>query len=120
MPAPVDTATRPASTPTALPWWAMDPEEVAARLGTDPDRGLSVEEAARRLAAVGPNQLQAAKRRPRWLLFLAQFTNTMVLLAAAAVTAILGDLKDTVVIVTVVVLDAIISGPVALCRLGAC
>jgi P-type Ca2+ transporter type 2C len=111
VPAPVATKTRPASTPTALLWWAMDPEEVAARLGTDPDRGLSVEEAAWRLAAVGPNQLQAAKQRPRWLLFLAQFTNTMimVLLAAAVVTAILGDLKDTVVIVAVVVLNAIIS-----------
>jgi len=111
MPAPVATKTRPASASADLPWWAMDAQEVAARLGTDPDRGLSSEEAARRLAAVGPNQLQAAKTRPRWLLFLAQFTNTMimVLLAAAVVTAILGDLKDTVVIVAVVVLNAIIS-----------
>jgi Ca2+-transporting ATPase len=89
----------------------MDPQQVAAQLGTDPDRGLPTEEATRRLAAVGLNQLQGAKRRPRWLLFLAQFTNTMimVLLAAAVVTAILGDLKDTAVIVAVVVLNAIIS-----------
>jgi len=107
---PAELSTRPAQ-PSDTPWWAMDPQQVAARLGTDPERGLSGEEATRRLATVGPNQLQAAKRRPRLLLFLAQFTNTMimVLLGAAVVTAILGDLKDTVVIVAVVVLNAIIS-----------
>jgi P-type Ca2+ transporter type 2C len=107
---PAELSTRPAQ-PADTPWWAVDPQQVAARLGTDPELGLSVEEATRRLTAVGPNQLQAAKRRPRWPLFLAQFTNTMimVLLAAAVVTAILGDLKDTVVIVAVVVLNAIIS-----------
>jgi Ca2+-transporting ATPase len=108
---PVDTTTRPGQAAGRIPWWAMDPQEVAARLGSDAQMGLPVEEAARRLAAVGPNQLRAARTRPRWLMFLAQFTNTMivVLLAAAVVTAIVGDLKDTVVIVAVVVLNAIIS-----------
>jgi magnesium-transporting ATPase (P-type) len=88
----------------------MDAREVAARLGSDPRQGLSAEEAARRLAATGPNQLRAARPRPRWLTFLAQLTNLIVvLLAAAVVTAILGDLNDTVVILAVVVLNAIIS-----------
>jgi P-type Ca2+ transporter type 2C len=95
----------------APPWWAVEAREVAARLGSDPRMGLSAGEAARRLAAAGPNQLRAAKSRPRWLTFLAQFTNTviLVLLAAAVVTAVLGDVRDTVVIVAVVVLNAIIS-----------
>ena len=35
----------------------VDAATVAEQFGTDPDRGLSAEEAARRLAAVGPNEI---------------------------------------------------------------
>ena len=36
---------------------------VLETLNTDPDRGLTGQEAARRLAAYGPNQLDEAPRR---------------------------------------------------------
>jgi Ca2+-transporting ATPase len=103
--------TLPSQSPAGVPWWELSAEEVAARLGSDPHVGLAPDRAAERLAAAGPNQLQAAKTRPAWRLFAAQFASTviMVLLAAAVVTAVVGDLKDTVVIAAVVLLNAAIS-----------
>jgi len=60
---------------------------VAAALGTDPKTGLAPDEAARRLAADGPNELRATRRVPAWRRVLAQFSDPLVglLLVAAAV-----------------------------------
>jgi hypothetical protein len=55
----VDVRTRPGQPPGDLPWSAVDTRDAARRLGTDPQRGLPVEEAARRLATVGPNELRS-------------------------------------------------------------
>jgi Ca2+-transporting ATPase len=103
--------TRPGKAPAGIPWWALPADEVVARLGSDPQTGLQPDQAAQRLAAGGPNELQASKGRPAWLLFASQFANTviMLLLAAAVVTVAVGDLKDTVVILAVVLLNAAIS-----------
>jgi magnesium-transporting ATPase (P-type) len=69
----------------ALPPWSEEPEAVAARLGVDPARGLSSEEAAARLAEHGPNQLEAAERVPAWRKLLAQFQDPLVYLLIVAV-----------------------------------
>ena len=60
-----------AATPVAIP--ATDPYRVEARavadaLDTDLERGLSAAEAARRLAADGPNELLSASPVPNWRL----------------------------------------------------
>jgi Ca2+-transporting ATPase len=72
--------------------------------------GLDSEEASSRLAEFGRNELAAEPSRPPWLIFGAQFANTMivVLLIAAAVTVAIGDIKDAVVISAIVVLNAAI------------
>jgi P-type Ca2+ transporter type 2C len=59
---------------------------------------------------VGPNELVERARRPPLRLLAEQFANTMilVLLAAAVVTAVIGDLKDTIVFLAIVVLNAIV------------
>mgnify|MGYP000879977724 CR=1 FL=1 len=59
--------------------------DVVAQLQTDPARGLSSEEAQRRLQQYGPNQLEAKPPIPKWRKFLAQFTNPLVLLLLVAV-----------------------------------
>ena len=59
--------------------------DVVAQLQTDPVRGLSSDEAQRRLQQYGPNQLQATPPIPKWRKFLAQFTNPLVLLLLVAV-----------------------------------
>jgi Ca2+-transporting ATPase len=53
----------------------------------NPDSGLSEEEAARRLASVGPNRLAAARPTSAWRILLRQFQNVTTLLLAAAAAA---------------------------------
>ncbi|MEQ8604893.1 MAG: HAD-IC family P-type ATPase [Marivibrio sp.] len=91
-------------------WHDKPVADAAAAFAVDPRAGLSGEEAARRLAAHGPNRLPEAKGRGPLKRFLAQFNNLLiyVLLAAGAVTAALGHLVDTGVILAVVLVNAVI------------
>ena len=90
-------------------WHAIPPEEALKRLETGRD-GLSAEEAAERLARHGPNRLTPPAGRSALWRFAAQFNNILilVLIAAAAVSALLGEIVDAVVIVGVVVINAAI------------
>jgi len=99
----------PSATAEAPPWHALPAEAVLEALGTRLS-GLSEEEAQARLARHGPNRLAPAPRRPPWRRFLAQFDNLLiyVLLAAAAVTAALGDWLDTAAILGVVLVNAVV------------
>ncbi|MGH2371429.1 MAG: cation-transporting P-type ATPase, partial [Chloroflexota bacterium] len=73
-----------AAAPAAREAYRRTAEEVVAALGSDAERGLSDEEARRRLARYGPNELQRAAAAPAWRRFLAQFQNVLVLLLLAA------------------------------------
>ena len=89
----------------------LDADAVAAALGVDPAPGLNTDEARRRLAAVGPNQLAEPARRPAWLALLDQFRNALIviLLVAAVVSLLVArDLKTPIVIAVVVLLNAVI------------
>jgi Ca2+-transporting ATPase len=88
--------------------WAVPVDVVAAALDTDPVAGLPADEAAGRLARQGPNELVERGRKHPARLLVEQFTNTMiaVLAVAAAITAMLGDHTDTVVILAVIVVNA--------------
>ncbi len=69
--------------------------------------GLTQAQAVQRLAQVGPNQLRPAPPRAALLQFLAQFRNPLVLilLAAASVSAMTGDLTGALVIAAIVVMS---------------
>ncbi|MCL1831881.1 MAG: cation-translocating P-type ATPase [Oscillospiraceae bacterium] len=73
-------------------------------------RGLSEAEARRRLIADGENTLVQAKKINTGRIFAGQFKDAMViiLLAATAVSVIMGEYLDAVAIVVVVVLNAIL------------
>jgi len=92
------------------PWWEVDAQAAAAQLGTDAERGLTLSEAARRLRADGPNELVEGGTRGPWAIVWEQLTATMVvlLIVAAAVSAAVGDLKDAIAILTIVVLNAVL------------
>ncbi|MBP2479522.1 cation-transporting ATPase F [Crossiella equi] len=85
-------------------------EEVVAALDTDEATGLSTEEARRRLAAHGPNELPGATGNGLARRFLRQLTDPLVvvLLAAGAVTTALGQYVDAGVVLGVVLLNAVI------------
>ncbi len=91
-------------------WHLIAPEQALQRLGSNPDIGLSSAEAAQRLERVGPNEIQEGHRRSPVRLLLEQFSDFMilVLLAAAVISGVIGDLADTIVILVIVVLNAVI------------
>jgi Ca2+-transporting ATPase len=93
------------------PWYGLEPKDAAAALGTSLDSGLSEREAARRLAEIGPNELEAARAVHPWRLLLEQLRNVLilVLLVAVALSAALGHATEAIVI-TVIVLFAVVLG----------
>ncbi len=72
--------------------------------------GLSTAEAAKRLAQHGPNELKAKKKKTPFLMFLDQFKDFMILIliGAAVVAGILGELTDTLVIAAIIIANAVI------------
>ncbi|NKZ07463.1 cation-translocating P-type ATPase [Actinomadura latina] len=85
-------------------------EDVVRDLGGDASLGLASAEAAARLERDGPNALPAAPGRGPLLRFLLQFNSPLiyVLLAAALITALLGEHVDALVILGVVIVNAIV------------
>ncbi|MGY6022690.1 cation-translocating P-type ATPase [Streptomyces spinosirectus] len=86
------------------------PAQVAARFAVDPGTGLEARQVAERAAVHGPNRLAEPARRPEWLKFLDQFRNWLIgiLLIAAVVAAVIGDLRDAVVITVVLQINAVL------------
>jgi Ca2+-transporting ATPase len=93
----------------------VDAADVARILGADLERGLTLEEAARRLERDGPNELRAVPPVPLWRRMLSQFQDPLVYLLAGAVVVSLvawrvegghGWPVDSIVIALVVVLNA--------------
>jgi Ca2+-transporting ATPase len=74
----------------------------------EPERGLSQQQANERLSGSGPNALPMAAPRATWLKFLDQFKSLLilVLMVGAVLAALVGNLKDTGVIIAVVLLNA--------------
>ncbi len=92
-------------------WHTLDTHTVLRRLEVDPKRGLSTEQALRRLEAEGPNELQEGAAVSPLHIFARQFTSLMVLLliAAAAVSGlVLREWEDALVIAVIVVLNALL------------
>ncbi|MDN5345103.1 MAG: P-type Ca2+ transporter type, partial [Clostridia bacterium] len=94
----------------ARPWYRLSPAEALATLGSNSQQGLAEREARRRLEETGPNQLKGKPQVPPYRIFLAQFQDFMVLvlLAATAVSAFLGEIADAVTIVAIVVINAVL------------
>ena len=108
-----------ASTPVAIvsptapetePWHSEPVEAVAKKFATRLEQGLTPEEAARRLAEFGPNELREAPRPPFWRLVLEQFSSfvVIILIVASVVSALLGDYVEAAAIMAIVLLNALI------------
>ena len=91
-------------------WFAQPPEAVAAALHVDPEQGLTGAEAAKRLAATGPNALPEEEPEPGWRRFLAQYRSYMqiILIAAAVVSALVAEWGTAVLLIALTVLNAVI------------
>ncbi len=104
-------ATAPARATTAAtePWYRL-PVEEAIRLLESSLQGLSPEEVQARLRRFGPNQIERRRGPSPLVLFLRQFESPLVyvLVAAGIVTALVAEYVDTIVILVVVIVNAII------------
>jgi Ca2+-transporting ATPase len=87
----------------------MSPADLAVALRVDLGDGLDASEVANRTEAVGPNLLAESEPDPAWKRFIGQFRNvlTYVLLGAAVISAAVGDVKDPIVILVVLLINGV-------------
>ena len=92
------------------PRWHAQPIEAVLRALDTSAKGLSGDDAARRLARDGPNRLPPPPRAPAFRILLDQFRSVVVLLliAATAVSLLLGDAIEAAAIAAVLAINAVI------------
>ncbi len=83
-------------------------DEVKSQLNTS-ESGLTKEEAASRLEQNGPNELPDGEKKTVFGIFLQQFKNVMiwVLIGAATISLVMGEVADAVIIFLVVLLNSV-------------
>ncbi|MEW5985451.1 MAG: cation-translocating P-type ATPase [Chloroflexota bacterium] len=91
-------------------WYRLETSQVLQELKSDGAAGLSAAEAERRLQQYGLNELVERGVKSPWRILWEQLTAVMVLILiiAAVVSAFLGDWEDTVVILAIVVMNALL------------
>lgn len=95
---------------SAPPWHLLEPWQTTAWLKVDPEKGLDHGEAEERLSAYGPNAIREQRRRGPMQMFFGQFADFMiiVLIIAGIVSGLIGGFTDTIAIIVIVVLNAVI------------
>lgn len=90
-------------------WHSLSIEQVLEETGSNAN-GLTDDAVQKKRADFGKNELKAKKKKTALSIFLRQFLDVMVLvlIVAAVISAFLGELSDTIVIVTILTLNAII------------
>ncbi|MCK5504846.1 MAG: HAD-IC family P-type ATPase, partial [Thermodesulfovibrionia bacterium] len=90
-------------------WHTKDINAIFSELNTSP-KGLSTDEASKRLTEYGHNELAEGKKRSPIMMFFDQFRDFMiiVLIIAAIIAGFLGEVTDTIAIVVIVILNAIL------------
>lgn len=91
-------------------WFSKSSDEVLKEFGVNPAVGLSEAEAKVRLEKYGMNKLKGKEKKSIISLFLSQLKDMLiyVLLAAAIITLIIGEIADSVIILLVIILNAVI------------
>ncbi|WP_200416359.1 calcium-translocating P-type ATPase, SERCA-type [Virgibacillus salexigens] len=91
-------------------WYQLDVENVEQKLHVTANRGLNDRQVEKRRKQYGTNALEAQKKVPKWLIFLKQFQDFMVLvlLAATLVAGLLGEYIDAIAIMVIVLVNGCI------------
>ena len=91
-------------------WHTLDAQATIDRVASDPVRGLSTEEASRRLDVFGTNALVERAAKSPWRLLAEQFQATLVvvLIVAGVISALLGDAADAIAIGAIVLLNGLL------------
>ncbi len=88
----------------------LSPVAAAKQLESSLETGLNAKQIAERMTEYGPNLLTEKRKRSTWRMLLDQFSEFMilVLIAAAVISGFIGDLGDTIFIIVIVILNAIV------------
>ena len=91
-------------------WYRKETSETISLLNSDAEAGLAAGEAQRRLEEHGPNELVERGLKSPWRILWEQLTELMVviLIVAAVVSVALGDWKDAIAILAIVVLNTVL------------
>ncbi len=90
-------------------YYRMTVKEALDELGTSVD-GLTGGDAEERRREYGVNEFSPGRRIPKWMLFLSQFRDLLVivLIAAAAISFAIGSYRDATVMIIIVLINAVI------------
>jgi Ca2+-transporting ATPase len=90
-------------------WYALAVEEVATRLGVDPEQGLPADEHRRRLTEHGPNQLATEPAPSLWSVALGQLSNPMniMLLIVAIASLVIGQVATGIFVALLVTFNVV-------------
>lgn len=91
-------------------WFSKTSETVLKELNSNISSGLSDEEAKKRLSEYGPNRLSTKKKKTLLQLFISQLADVMIyiLFGAAIISAMVGEISDSIIILIVIFINAII------------
>lgn len=91
-------------------WYQLDVEQVEEKLHVTADNGLSEKQVQAARKKFGENELTGQKQMPRWLIFLKQFQDFMVivLLGATLIAGLLGEFIDAIAILIIVLVNGCI------------
>lgn len=91
-------------------WFSKPNDEVFKELDVNPATGLSNQEVQARLEKYGINKLRGKAKKSLFRMFLEQLQDTLiyVLLAASAITVVIGEYADTAIILIVVIINAVV------------
>ena len=99
----------PTSSDMKVTWHALSGKEVLEKLGSGLEKGLSNDEAAKRLERFGLNQLKEGKKTTFLQMIIEQLSSFVVimLIVASIISIFLGETIDAVAIITIVVLNTV-------------
>lgn len=91
-------------------WYNKDTKEVLIRLNSNSINGLTSSEAKNRLQKYGPNKLISKDKKSLISIFLSQINDVMIyiLIGAAIISGVIGEISDSIIIFIVILLNALI------------
>ncbi len=93
-----------------MEWYRKNPEEVSEELNVQFSEGLSSQDVEQRLDKYGPNELKEEKGKSFLSKVIAQFSDflILILISAAIVSIFVGETKDALVIMAIVIVNAML------------
>lgn len=93
-----------------MEWYRRNPQEIADELNVKLSAGLSTGEASKRIEEYGPNELKEEQGKSLMSKIIAQFSDflILILMSAALISVFVGETKDAIVIMSIVIVNAML------------